>query len=125
MENLQVSTLATSLRDDIGPFIKPHTVQRKLYYELLPAGLELAKRLKNRQFPESPGHYRCSKKNHLEGMDPRYSNICLGVDLLEGGGGTKTLHRMCEKLFMIGCPYIVGSLAIGDYEFFLPVKVRH
>ena len=115
MEFLQVSKLESK---DVGPFIKRHSVKGSIHYELLPAGYERALRIRTRQFPEPEGHYRCSKIRSLQEVDPKYPNICLGVDLREGGGGAKTLHQMCNTLEMMKCPYFVGSLSIGDYVFF-------
>jgi len=115
MEFLQVSKLESK---DVGPFIKRHSVKGSIHYELLPAGYERAMRIRTRQFPEPEGHYRCSKIRSLQDVDPKYPNICLGVDMREGGGGAKTLHQMCNTLEMMKCPYFVGSLSIGDYVFF-------
>lgn len=118
MEFLQISKLECSLGKEGGPFIKQRKRKSKVLYELLRAGYEAAVRIRSRQFPAPPGHYRCSKIANVDQVDKRYPNICLGVDLREGGGGAKTLHQMCNKLDMMNCPYFVGSLSIGDYVFF-------
>lgn len=119
MEFLQVSKLECNLGKEGGPFIKRHSVKGKVHYELLPEGYEAATRIRSRQFPAPPGHYRCSKITTVDQVDTkRYPNICLGVDRREGGGAGRTLHQMCNKLEMMRCPYFVGSLSIGDYVFF-------
>ena len=95
-------------------YLKPHTVRGRPWYELTPLGYETAKRLKNRMYPSPPGPYRTS--NVVD--NSKYSDIVLGMDFREGGGGTKVLHNMCNKLDWTKLPYFVAPLAIGDYVFF-------
>lgn len=119
IEFLQIAKLECKVGGDDGPYIKRHSIKGQVYYELLPQGLEAALRIRRRVFPAPPGHYRTSKIQFLEQVDAtRYDNICLGVDFREGGGGSKTLHQMCNKLDMMSCPFFVGSFSIGDYVFF-------
>eukprot|EP00977_Amphora_coffeiformis_P028248 scaffold34916_cov170-Amphora_coffeaeformis.AAC.12 len=118
IEFLQIDKL-TCKYGDSGPYIKKRYVKGQVHYELLPQGLRMAQHIRSRQFPALPGHYRSSKIHSLEQVDTgRYDNICLGVDSREGGGGSKVLHQMCNKLEMMSCPYFVGQLSIGDYVFF-------
>jgi ERCC4-type nuclease len=113
-EFLQITKLESNLDED-GPCIKRRKKEGKLCFELLPRGYHDAERIRNRSFPSSPGHYRCSK---IREVDEKYKGICLGVDRQEGGGGSRVLHEMCGKLDMQKVPYFVGTLAIGDYVFF-------
>jgi ERCC4-type nuclease len=39
------------------------------------------------------------------------------VDHREGGGASKKLHALCQRLDMRKVPYIVTKLDIGDYAF--------
>ena len=94
--------------------LKPHTVRGRPWYELTPLGYETAKRLKNRMYPSPHGPYRTS--NVVD--NSKYSDIVLGMDFREGGGGTKVLHNMCNKLDWTKLPYFVAPLTIGDYVFF-------
>lgn len=71
LELLQIVKLETDICG--GPFLKRHMLQKRLHFELLPAGHKAAKRIDYRAFPESPGHYRRSKLVHRE-----YQDICIG-----------------------------------------------
>ena len=117
LEFLQIVKLETNL-DTSGPLIKRHKYKGLVHYELLSAGLKSATMIQTRQFPEPPGHYRCSRIATLSQVREEYEGVCLGVDLREGGGGTNKLHQLCNKLDMVHVPFMVGSLQIGDYVFF-------
>ena len=121
MEFLQIKKLECSNGDE-GPYVKRRSFNRQVHYELLPEGFEIAKMIQSRCFPAPPGHQRSSKILSLQDVDKRYENICLGVDSREGGGQSKTLHQMCNKLEMMKCPYFVGTFTIGDYVFFTTKK---
>lgn len=42
----------------------------------------------------------------------------MSMDFREGGGGGKSLHKMCDHLDTRGVPYVVRELKIADYIFF-------
>ena len=42
----------------------------------------------------------------------------MSMDFREGGGGGKSLHKMCDQLDTRGVPYVVRELKIADYIFF-------
>jgi len=118
MEFFQITKLETLL-DSSGPRIKRHKWKGSVHYELLPAGYDSATVVRSRRFPEPPGHYRVSKITTLSQLHRDYDgNICLGVDLREGGGGAKILHNFCNILDQVHVPYFVGTIAVGDYVFF-------
>jgi ERCC4-type nuclease len=115
IEFLQIAKLETVI---FGPLIKRRKWKGLCHFELLPAGYKSACMIRTRNFPEPPGHYRCSAIATYSQVPDKYKGVCLGVDLREGGGGAKMLHQMCQKLDMKHVPYFVGSLSIGDYVFF-------
>lgn len=83
------------------PYLKEHKKRGEVCFEMTPLGCHTAHRIRTRMFPASPGHYRCS---NLTKVDPRYQDICLGVDMREGGGSGNVLHVMYvaspnQKLF--------------------------
>jgi ERCC4-type nuclease len=101
-----------------GPLIKRRKWKGLCHFELLPAGYKSACMIRTRNFPEPPGHYRCSPIATHSHVPDQFKGVCLGVDRNEGGGGAKMLHQMCQKLDMKKVPYFVGTLQIGDYVFF-------
>ena len=74
-------------------------------------GKEYARAIKDRAFPLESGYYREARE-----IDPKYENVCIGVDRREGGG--KKLHEFCNKLVMTGAPFVVCPFEVGDYLFF-------
>ena len=94
--------------------LKPHTLKGQPYFELTPLGYQTAQNLRSQVYPAPSGCYRCS--NEID--SDQYSNIVLGVDNREGGGASKVLHAMCNKLDWTHLPYFVAPLTIGDYVFF-------
>lgn len=115
VEKLQNKTLETDTS-----YIKAHKREKKTCFELTLLGYDTAIILRRRTFPASPGHYRVS---NLIQVEPRFDGICLAVDMREGGGPTKKLHVMCNKLDMLKMPYFVCTLNIGDYCFFAGNKI--
>lgn len=101
-----------------GGFMKRHTRGDSILYELTPLGYRTAHMIRTRQFPEPPGHYRCSRIQTVSQVDRKFQDICLGVDFREGGGGHNALHSMCNALDLKKVPYFVGTLNIGDYVLF-------
>jgi hypothetical protein len=73
------------------PYLKEHKKRGEVCFEMTPLGCHTAQRIRTRMFPAPPGHYRCS---NLNTVDPRYQDICLGVDMREGGGSGNVLHIM-------------------------------
>ena len=47
----------------------------------------------------------------------------MSMDFREGGGGGKSLHKMCDNLDVRGVPYVVRELKIADYLFFTGDKL--
>jgi hypothetical protein len=72
MEFMQITKLETNICD--GPYLKRHQLGSKVHFELLPAGLQAARRIDSRDFPERPGHYRSSKSAHKA-----FEGICIGT----------------------------------------------
>mmetsp|Transcript_9283 Transcript_9283/g.10605 ORF Transcript_9283/g.10605 Transcript_9283/m.10605 type:complete len:1128 (+) Transcript_9283:51-3434(+) len=100
-------------------YMKKRIISRSLHYQLTPFGFQKAEYIsKDRIFPTEIGHYRSS---NLKKIPPEYDQICLAVDMREGGASQssrKTLHEMCNELDMKKIPYFVNTLKIGDYCFF-------
>ena len=40
-----------------------------------------------------------------ESVDQDYGNVTMSMDFREGGGGSKSLHKMCDILDEHGVPY--------------------
>lgn len=102
---------------DVGR-IKRHTQRGKLLFELTHVGYKSAKMVQERQFPLPPSFYRTSRIQKVSQVQESFKNICVGVDLREGGGGHRALHEMCNTLDVKKLPFFVASLKIGDYVFF-------
>ena len=90
-EYLQIKKLLKKTQDEEMPFLKQHARRGKVLFELTTVGYSTAKRIRDRSFPESPGHYRVS---NLSTIPPRFKNICMAVDKREGGGPSSKLHLM-------------------------------
>lgn len=116
----QIEKLQSKQRNTGSSYLKAHKQQGKACYELTTAGYKMAKFIQERNFPNSPGHYRTS---NFECIEPRYQGVCLAVDNREGGGPKKKLHSMCNKLDTLKIPYFVCPLSIGDYCFFAGNKL--
>lgn len=118
------STNATA--DLGGPFIKER--KRKgacasgRVFELLESGRSLATKL--REFalsgPFEPGPLRQLPD---ETVDREFGNVTMSMDFREGGGGGRSLHKMCDQLDIRGVPYVVRELKIADYIFFVGEKL--
>jgi hypothetical protein len=90
-EFLQLKNLLKTPRDANQPFLKQHTRAGQTLFEMTLLGYQTAIRIRSRHFPAPPGHYR---RSNLASFNPRYENICLGVDIREGGGPASVLHIM-------------------------------
>ena len=90
-EYLQVKKLLKKAHDEEMPYLKQHARRGKVLFELTAVGYHTAKRIRGRSFPEAPGHYRVS---NLSSIPPRFENICMAVDMREGGGPASKLHLM-------------------------------
>ena len=111
----QIEKLQSKASGKDDSYIKSHRQKKLVYYELTKEGYDTAKRIRQRTFPSSRGHYRTS---NLSNVEPKFQDICLAVDRREGGGPKKQLHNMCNKLDTLKIPYFVQSLDIGDYCLF-------
>jgi ERCC4-type nuclease len=120
-EFLQMRKLE-NIHKDLGDYdtgrIKRHMQRGKVLYELTHLGYKSAKMVKERQFPLPPNFYRTSRIQLESQVGAPFKNICIGVDLREGGGGHRALHEMCNTLDVKKVPFFVASLKIGDYVFF-------
>jgi hypothetical protein len=48
-------------------------------------------------------------------VDKAYGSVTMSMDFREGGGHTKSLHKLCDLLDEYRVPYVVRSLKISDY----------
>jgi hypothetical protein len=90
-EYRQIEKLLVCPKDSQIAYLKQHQRQGQVLFELTTLGYRSALRIRKRVFPAPPGHLRCS---NLSRVEERYRGMCLGIDLREGGGGTKKLHSM-------------------------------
>jgi len=58
-----------------------------------------------------------------ESVDQEFGNVTMSMDFREGGGGGRSLHKMCDQLDIRGVPYVVRELKIADYIFFVGEKL--
>ena len=109
-----------------GPFIKER--KRKgacssgRVFELLDSGRALATKLRALALsgPFEPGPLRQLPD---ESVDHEFGNVTMSMDFREGGGGGRSLHKMCDQLDIRGVPYVVRELKIADYIFFVGEKL--
>jgi len=118
---------ATNANTDLdGPFIKERKKKGAcpsgVVFELLEAGREMAKKLRDlaKKGPAEPGPLRQLPNNTV---DEEFGNVTMSMDHREGGGSSKGLHTMCDQLDIRGVPYVVRELKIADYVFFVGDKL--
>ena len=120
-EFLQIRKLETCYKElgnkDVAR-INRHRQRGQLFFELTFVGYKSACIVRERQFPLPPNYYRTSRIQRMSQVEDIYKNICIGVDLREGGGGHSALHEMCNTLDSKQVPFFVATLKIGDYLFF-------
>lgn len=96
-----------------GPFIKERSKKSACasgrIFELLESGRALARKLRAlaRDGPAEPGPLRQLPD---ETVDEEFGNVVMSMDLREGGGGGKSLHKMCGKLTAISVHWSFCSL---------------
>jgi hypothetical protein len=90
-EYRQIEKLMVPGKDQEQALIKKHQQKGQVLFELTSRGYHTARRIRTRMFPVPPSHYRCS---NLTSVEAKFKDMCLGVDLREGGGGHKVLHSM-------------------------------
>ncbi|KAL7531615.1 hypothetical protein ACHAXR_007312 [Thalassiosira sp. AJA248-18] len=117
---------ANAAADLGGPFIKERKKKDACasgrVYEILDSGRELARKLRQlaRLGPAEPGPLRQLPD---ETVDEEFGQVTMSMDFREGGGGGKSLHKMCDQLDIRGVPYVVRELKIADYIFFVGDKL--
>ncbi|KAL3768086.1 hypothetical protein ACHAW5_009143 [Stephanodiscus triporus] len=124
----QVKKLASTnaVADLGGPFIKERKKKDASasgrIYELLDSGRIMARKLRtlSRLGPAEPGPLRQFPE---ETVDEEFGAVTMSMDFREGGGGGKSLHKMCDQLDVRGVPYVVRELKIADYLFFVEGKM--
>jgi hypothetical protein len=151
----QVKKLASTnaVADLGGPFIKERKKKDASasgrIYELLDSGRDMARKLRNLALvgPAEPGPLRQFPD---ETVDEEFGAVTMSMDFREGGGGGKSLHKMCDQLDIRGVPYgeqnivveasilvlvtkltpvpnghysVVRELKIADYLFFVGDKM--
>lgn len=94
-----------------------------IVYELTEKGRELAKRLKKGLSSDSSPRFGPLRQLPISFVAKKYKSVTLCVDHREGGGGSKSLHTLCEHLDELQVPYIVSELKIADYVFFVNNKL--
>ena len=90
-EYRQIEKLMVPGKDQEQAMIKKHRQKGQVLLELTSLGYQTARRIRTRMFPVPPSHYRCS---NLTNVEAKFKDMCLAVDLREGGGGQKVLHSM-------------------------------
>ncbi|KAL3822257.1 hypothetical protein ACHAXA_005890 [Cyclostephanos tholiformis] len=117
---------ANSIADLGGPFIKERKKKDASasgrIYELLENGRHVARKLRSsaRAGPAELGPLRQFPDDTV---DEEFGAVTMSMDFREGGGGGKSLHKMCDQLDTRGVPYVVRELKIADYLFFAGGKL--
>ena len=93
---------------------KKHLCPSGIAYELTERGREaaIALKLDLGKGDAPPGPLRQLASNRV---DERYGDVTMSMDFREGGGGSKSLHKMCDLLDEYCVPYVVRDLKISDY----------
>ncbi len=47
-------------------------------------------------------------------VDEEFGAVTMSMDFREGGGGSKSLHKMCDQLDIRGVPY--GELRVSSVQ---------
>lgn len=119
----QVKKLASTnaVADLGGPFIKERKKKDASasgrIYELLDSGRDMARKLRSlaRVGPAEPGPLRQFPDDTV---DEEFGAVTMSMDFREGGGGGKSLHKMCDQLDIRGVPYGEQSVCrLGIYLF--------
>ena len=85
---------------------KKYMCDSGIVYELLDEGRILAKRLWDAlQNGTSTTYMGPLRQLAAESVDQDYGNVTMSMDFREGGGGSKSLHKMCDILDEHGVPY--------------------
>ncbi len=113
----QVKKLASTnaVADLGGPFIKERKKKdvsaSGRIYELLDSGRDMARKLRSlaRVGPAEPGPLRQFPDDTV---DEEFGAVTMSMDFREGGGGGKSLHKMCDQLDIRGVPYGEQSVVI-------------
>jgi len=92
-------------------------------FELLPRGREVAMRLEKLLHAAPPPLYGPLRQLASTTTDPEFEGVTMCVDFREGGGGSNSLHKMCNLLDEHCVPYVVRELKISDYIFFVGNKL--
>jgi hypothetical protein len=106
----QLKKLATNATSDLGgPFIKERKKKDACasgrIYELLDTGRDMARRLRVlARTACEPGPLRQLPD---ETVDEEFGSVTMSMDFREGGGGGKSLHKMCD---MVSIPSIEDIL---------------
>jgi hypothetical protein len=115
-------TCSPNIHAGLGALIKQRKKKNRcpsgIVYELTDEGRIIAKRLERtlREGPIAPGPLRQLLKDEV---DREFGSVTISMDFREGGGGSKSLHKMCDNLEREGVPYVVRELKIADYLFFV------
>ena len=123
----QVKKLASTnaVADLGGPFIKERKKKDASasgrIYELLDSGRIIARRLRSlsRLGPAEPGPLRQFPEDTV---DEEFGAVTMSMDFREGGGGGKSLHKICDQLDVRGVPY--GELDVVGGPFFLVLEIH-
>lgn len=85
-----------------------------ILFELTDQGREQVKVLRRiaSSEPVPPGPLRQLASSFV---DKAFGSVTMSMDIREGGGYTKSLHKLCNLLDEYRVPYVVRSLKISDY----------
>ena len=115
-----------SSADFNGPFIKERKKKSActsgIVFELLDIGREMAVKL--REIAKAPPiEHGPLRQLPSDTVDEEFGNVTMSMDLREGGGSGKSLHKMCDHLDTRGVPYVVRELKVADYIWFVGNKL--
>ncbi len=86
-------------------------------------GRDIAQRLRKGLSSDFSPRFGPLRQLPSEFVEKKYKSVTLCVDHREGGGGSKSLHTLCENLDQLKVPYFVSELKIADYVFFVNDKL--
>ena len=127
MKNKIKKLSSSNINADLNQLIKQrsrkHLSPSGIAFELLPEGRALATSLQKLLNEPLPPLYGPLRQLASTTTNREFESVTMCIDFREGGGGTNSLHKMCNLLDDHLVPYVVRELKISDYIFFVGNKL--
>jgi ERCC4-type nuclease len=94
-----------------------------IVYELTEKGRQIAKRLRKELSSAMNAPLGPLRQLPSAFVNKKYKSVTMCVDHREGGGGSRSLHKLCDYLDEGNVPYVVRELKVADYMFFVHDKI--